>query len=155
MLSKNPNWREIQQSFSQGDVEFEQDKRILDFFDDSDVMAIGDIDYFRSKIKISDSMESSQALLVINDLTSVAELQSLLQQVSHMDKICVSLNKFFIWTDTNNPDVDEDYDQALLDLIEATFSDRKIRHCYIKGLKGDNFNFASPTTQFFITNENN
>jgi hypothetical protein len=147
MLSKNPNWREIQQSFSQGDVEFEQDKRILDFFDDSDVMAIGDIDYFRSKIKISNSKESSQALLVINDLTSVEELQSFLQQVSHMDKICVSLNKFFIWTDTNN--------QALLDLIEATFSDRKIRHYYIKGLKGDNFNFASPTTQFFITNENN
>ena len=152
---KMSSWRDIQKSFVQGDVEFAQDKRIIDFFDDSPVMAIGDTDYFSDKINMKNPEGAKQALVVINDLISDKKFESLLRRIKHMHKVCVAVNKFLIWTNFNNHDVPEDYDKALLDLIKNIFDDRKIKHCYVKGLKGHHFNFASPTTQFFITHEDN
>ena len=44
----------------------------------------------------------------------------------------------------------DDYDQALYNLILNIFVESKIEYFFIKNLKGDHFNFASPTSQFFF-----
>jgi len=149
------SWRETQKSFVSEKVEFVQDQRILDFFDNSVVHAVGDVEYFHDKLNIKESDSYTQALLIVNTPTSNLELTVMLESIKNIDRVCVSINKFLLWTQTNRDDVTEDYDTALLELIKSIFKNRNVQHFYVKGVKGRHFNFASPTTQFFITNENN
>ena len=44
------SWRQQQQNFASEKVEFAQDQRILEFFNDSPVLGIGDVKYFKNKI---------------------------------------------------------------------------------------------------------
>ena len=115
------DWRSAQQNFFKEKVEFEQDRRIIDYFIDSAVptYGYGSISYFLDKI-----LDSS--------------------------KICISINKFKIYSKDCSQNTKEDYDLALYDFIYNEFINSKIRYFYVKNLKGDSFNFASPTTQFFI-----
>ena len=151
-------WRTTQKSFVPEEIEFAQDQRILDFFDDRPIYGIGTVEYFRGKLNIiteDDPQSHKQALAIISLPTSDLELFYGLECVKNIDKVCVSVNKYVLWTPSNKDDVIEDYDTALLEFIKTIFPNRHIEHVYVKGLKGHHFNFASPTTQFFITNENN
>ena len=152
---KKISWREQQQNFSSEKVEFIQDQRILDFFDNSPILGMGDVEYFKNKLNISNKEQYTQCLTIINAKTSDIELFSIFDCLKNISKVCLSINKFLIWTPKNNEKVAEDYDQALFNLIQSIFKNKKIKHYFVKGLKGRHFNFASPTTQFFITNENN
>ena len=149
----NIDWRQQQKNFFSGEVEFIQDQRILDFFDSSPVLGIGAIEYFKDKLNIieDDKTKYNQCLVIINKNTSNTDLINLIRKLNNIKKICLSINKFLIHTKVNNKDIIDDYDQALFLLIEQFFKNRNIEHYFVKGLKGDNFNFASPTTQFFIT----
>ena len=116
-------------------------------------MGIGNIEYFKDKLNIveDDKIKHNQCLVIVNKNTSNIDLIDLLRKLNNIKKICLSINKFLIHTKVNNKDIIDDYDQALLLLIKQIFKNRDIEHHFIKGLKGDSFNFASPTTQFFIT----
>tara|TARA_B100001057_G_scaffold494883_1_gene592487 strand:+ start:2452 stop:2988 length:537 start_codon:yes stop_codon:yes gene_type:complete len=154
----NTAWHKTQKSFVPEEVEFAQDQRILDFFDDRPIYGIGNIEYFPGKLNIvteDDPQSYKQALAIVNVPTSDLELFHGLECIKHIDKVCVSVNKYKLWTQSNKDSVTEDYDIALLEYIKTIFPNRQIEHFYVKGLKGQHFNFASPTTQFFITNENN
>ena len=149
---KSLDWRQQQQLFSLEKVEFIQDYRILNFFDKLPVLGLGDIEYFKNTINIVGNKEKyNQCLTIINKKISDLELVSLLKTLKNIEKICISINKFLIYTTSNNKNIIDDYDQALLLLIKEIFKNRDIEHHFVKGLKGDSFNFASPTTQFFIT----
>ena len=145
------SWREKQKSFTTEKVEFIQDQRILDFFSKSPVLTIGDVEYFQDKLNISTKEQYNQCLAIINKKTSNFELVDLLQHLKNINRVCLSINKFLIYTRSNYNNVVEDYDQALLDFVKTIFKNRDIKHYFVKDLKGDHFNFASPTTQFFIT----
>ena len=150
------SWRDTQKAFAKEDVEFAQDKRILDFFDERAVYGVGDVGYFKDKLNMCEvPQNATQALAIINEPTSDLELLNVLECTKSIDKVCVAINKFIIWTPYNKPDVSDNYDQALLDYIQKIYNNRTIEHFFVKDLKGNHFNFASPTTQFFITNENN
>ena len=154
----NTAWHKTQKSFVPEEVEFAQDQRILDFFDDRPIYGIGNIEYFPGKLNIvteDDPQSYKQALAIVNVPTSDLELFYGLECIKHIDKVCVSVNKYKLWTQSNKDSVTEDYDIALLEYIKTIFPNRQIEHFYVKGLKGQHFNFASPTTQFFISNENN
>jgi len=151
-------WHSTQKSFVPEEIEFAQDQRILDFFDDQPIYGIGTIQYFRGKLNIiteDDPQSYKQALAIINVPTSDLELYHGLECVKNIDKVCVAVNKYILWTPSNKDSVTEDYDIALLEYIKTIFPNRHIEHFYVKDVKGNHFNFASPTTQFFITNENN
>ena len=109
------------------------------------------MEYFQDKLNISTKEQYNQCLAIINKKTSNFELVDLLQHLKNINRVCLSINKFLIYTRSNYNNVVEDYDQALLDFVKTIFKNRDIKHYFVKDLKGDHFNFASPTTQFFIT----
>lgn len=146
---KSVNWRETQKAFASSKVELLQDQRILDFFGQVPVYGVGDIDYFKDKLNFIEKPKH-QALVIINKETSDTQLEKLLHPFTHVKRLCVSINKFLIYTNKKYTQIDADYDRALLNFIENIFERRKIVHYFVKGLKGHHFNFASPTTQFFI-----
>mgnify|MGYP003150575138 CR=1 FL=1 len=145
------NWRTQQQNFFDTEVEFLQDKRILDFFDESPLEAIGDVSYFKNKLPFYNTKHKEQCLIIINRSTSKKQLIGTIKKYKQYKKICVAVNKFHIYSDTNDKKANENYDVALLDIIKNIFHARKIKHFFVKKDTGENFNFASPTTQFFIT----
>jgi hypothetical protein len=145
------SWREQQKTFfAEKDIEFEQDQRIIDWLVNATTYAHGENyfdKYFSRTVHIN---EAEQALIFIKIMINVETLTKLLSSFVSVPRVCISINKFLIYTDTFE-DVNEDYDLALLDYIKSIFVNRTIEYHYIPNVKGAHFNFASPTTQFFIT----
>ena len=115
------SWRQQQQNFASEKVEFAQDQRILEFFNDSPILGIGDVEYFKNKINISDKEQYNQCLAIINKKTSNFELVDLLQHLKNINRVCLSINKFLIYTTSNYNNVVEDYDLALLEFVKTIF----------------------------------
>lgn len=153
---KSHDWRVQQQDFFKNhlvkEVEFVQDQRVFDFFSKQDVIfGIGHVDYFKKKLNIiNNKKKCNHCLVVINKKTLDLNLIKILDSIKNFKKICISINKFILYTESHKSNIIEDYDKAILDLIKKTFVNKKIKHFFVKNLKGINFNFASPTTQFFI-----
>jgi hypothetical protein len=151
------DWRAAQQKFFKEKIEFEQDHRIIDYFIDSALptYGYGPISYFLDKINFVENLKNyQQALLIFNEKIEKVELKNFIQQFKNKivdsSKICISINKFQIHSKNSSPNFNEDYDLALYDFISDEFRNSKIKYFYVKNLKGDSFNFASPATQFFI-----
>jgi len=151
MKTNNKSWRVTQQKFFGEKVEFVQDKRILDFFDQTPCLCIGDTDYFKKKLNVSKIKQKNQCLIICNKKISDKKLLQLLKKYKNFKKICISINKFYLYTNKNNKKIIDDYDYAIFNLIQLVFSKKKIKHFFVKNLNGHYFNFASPTTQFFLT----
>lgn len=145
------SWREQQKTFfAEKNIEFEQDQRIIDWLVDTKTFVMGD-NYFDKFFQRIDKIdESEQALIFIQNTTSSTKLKLLLSSFISIPRVCVAINKFVIYTDKVE-DVNEDYDIALLDYMKSIFKNRTIDYHYVPNVKGSHFNFASPTTQFFIT----
>lgn len=145
------SWRDKQKTFfNEKNVEFEQDKRILDWLDCSKkTYYSGDVKYFRNRTEIATIDQAEQALIIINSLTYINSLRTSCTVVQNVPRIALAINKFFIFSLTGT-ECNDDYDIALLDYITELFPNRKITHFYEPNVKGTHFNFASPTTQFFI-----
>ena len=125
------SWREKQKAFIPGEVELLQDQRILDFFGKVPVYSMGDVNYFQDKLNLVQK-PGKQALAIINKETRDKELAQLLHPIKKIDRVCVSINKFLIYTNSNNEQVDDDYDMALLHFIENIFEDKRIDHYFVK-----------------------
>ena len=91
------SWREKQKAFIPGEVELLQDQRILDFFGKVPVYSMGDVNYFQDKLNLVQK-PGKQALAIINKETSDKELGQLLHPIKKIDRVCVSINKFLIYT---------------------------------------------------------
>jgi hypothetical protein len=145
------SWRDQQKTFfAEKNIEFEQDQRIINWLDNTKTYVIGD-DYFNNYFSpVANISEAEQALIFIKNKINQQVLKHILSSFINTPRVCVAINKFVIYTNTFN-DVNEDYDLALLDFIKSIFKNRTIDYHYIHNVKGDHFNFASPTTQFFIT----
>ena len=155
-METSKSWRLEQQNFSQEKIEFLQDKRILDFFESKPIFVIGQTDYFTKKFELVKTPENTdQCLMIINELISVDKLCSLLNSVNLISKqmkhICIAINKFLVYNTINQEEFNDDYDQALFDLVKKFFPHENVSYYYVENLKGEHFNFASPCTQFFIT----
>lgn len=147
------SWRNRQKTlFVAEDIEFEQDQRIIDWLDSSKKTYISGDNYFDNKVtRTSDTKQAEQALLIFRQFTNIKTVEIFCKQVVHVPKVCVTINKFLIYTNKFNEDIDENYDIALLKFMQSIFLNRKIDHYYIENDNGSYFNFASPATQFFIT----
>ena len=153
---RSPSWREQQQLFSKEKVEFIQDQRIIDFFEPTTIFVIGETEYFNKKFKLAKQADDTdQCLMIINKLTTVNKLCSLLNNVAtfskKMKRVCITINKFLLYNNINQDEFNDDYDQALFELVKKFFPTENIKYHYVENLKGKHFNFASPCTQFFIT----
>ena len=151
------DWRTVQKSFFKEDIELEQDQRIINFFANKDVPTYGhgQISFFLNKINFIENLKSyRQALLIFNRKIEKNDLKNWVKKLKNIiidnSIICISINKFQIYSKRSSLNLNEDYDIALHDFISAEFKNSKIKYFYIKNLKGDSFNSASPTTQFFI-----
>jgi hypothetical protein len=151
------DWRSTQKKFFKESIEFEQDQRIINFFVNKGIPTYGhgEISYFLDKINFTENLQTyPQALLIFNKKIEKNELKNFIQKFKSKiiddSKICISINKFQIYSKKSSPNVDEDYDLALHNFIFQEFVNSKIEYFYVKNLEGDSFNFASPTTQFFI-----
>jgi hypothetical protein len=145
------SWREQQKTFfAEKNIEFEQDQRIIDWLDKTKTYVMGDSYFDKFFQRIDKIDEVDQALIFIKNPISSTKLQLLLFPLINIPRVCVAINKFVIYTDKLE-DINEDYDIALLDYIESIFKNRVIDYHYVPNVKGSHFNFASPTTQFFIT----
>jgi hypothetical protein len=151
------DWRETQKKFFVEDVEFEQDQRIINYFKIKDIptLGYGSISYFSNKIKFVKNLEFyKQALFIFNQKIEKNYLfyfvRKLKNKMINNSKICIAINKFLIYSAHPSLYVNDDYDIALYDFFANEFKKSKIKYFYVKNLKGSHFNFASPTTQFYI-----
>lgn len=152
------SWRLAQQRFFKQPVEFEQDQRIKIFFSNTvkvPTFSYGDVSYFK-EINFSNSYKKyNQSLLIFDHLMETSLLVDTIknfksEKFNDNSKVCICINKFLIYSNIGNKNVENDYDQALYNLISNIFVGSKIKYYFIKNLKGDHFNFASPTSQFFF-----
>lgn len=145
------SWRDQQKTFfAEEHIEFDQDQRIIDWLINTKTVVMGENYFDRFFQRIEKINEAEQALIFIQNPTSSIKLKLLLSPFISIPRVCVAINKFVIYTD-NVEDANEDYDIALLDYVKSIFKNRTIEYHYIPNVKGLHFNFASPTTQFFIT----
>jgi hypothetical protein len=148
------SWRDRQKKFfaNSNTIEFEQDQRIIDWLDTSKKTWVYGETYFDNKVQLTNNISTAeQALLFIKNAKNINVVEHLCKFLVDVPRVCVAINKFVIYTDDFKNDFNEDYDLALLEFIQSIFVNRKIDYHYIPNLNGSYFNFASPTTQFFIT----
>ena len=151
-------WRLTQQRFFKEPVEFEQDQRIKDFFSKTlkePTISYGDVSYFKEINFSNEYKKYNQCLLIFNRIIEKSLLIDIIENyksknLNNNSKVCICLNKFLIYSDIGDKNSIDDYDQALYNLILNIFVESKIEYFFIKNLKGDHFNFASPTSQFFF-----
>lgn len=151
------DWRTTQKNFFLEDVEFEQDERIINFFVNKNIptYGYGQISYFSNKINFVENLQSyTQALLIFNEKIEKDDLKNFIKKLKNLiinnSIICIAINKFQIYSKKSSLNFIEDYDLALYNFIYDEFQNSIIKYFYVKNLRGDSFNFASPTTQFFI-----
>ena len=146
------SWRDQQKTFfANSSIEFEQDQRIIDWLDTSKKTWVYGETYFNNKVQLTNDISTAeQALLFIKTSKSIGVVEHLCRPLINVPKVCIAINKFVIYTNELS-DVNDDYDIALLYFIQSIFVNRKIDYHYIPNVNGSYFNFASPTTQFFIT----
>jgi len=146
------SWRDQQKTFfANNNIEFEQDQRIIDWLDTSKKTWVYGETYFNNKVQLTNDISTAeQALLFIKTSKSIGVVEHLCKLLINVPKVCIAINKFVIYTNELS-DVNDDYDIALLYFIQSIFVNRKIDYHYIPNVNGSYFNFASPTTQFFIT----
>lgn len=147
------SWRDRQKKFfaNKDFIEFQQDQRIIDWLDTSKKTWVSGETYFNNKIQLTNDISTAeQALLFVKNTTNIKVLERQCKSLISVPRICIAINKFVIYTDNFN-NVNEDYDLALLEFIQSIFVGRTIDYHYIPNVNGSFFNFASPTTQFFIT----
>jgi hypothetical protein len=146
------SWRDQQKTFfANSSIEFEQDQRIIDWLDTSKKTWVYGETYFNNKVQLTNDISTAeQALLFIKTSKSIGVVEHLCKPLINVPKVCIAINKFVIYTNELT-DVNDDYDVALLDFIQSIFVNRTIDYHYIPNVNGSYFNFASPTTQFFIT----
>jgi hypothetical protein len=147
------SWRDRQKKFfaNSNTIEFEQDQRIIDWLDTSKKTWVYGETYFNNKVQLTNDISiAEQALLFIKNSRSIGVVEHLCKPLIAVPRICIAINKFVIYTENFN-NVNEDYDLALFEFIQSIFVNRIIDYHYIPKVNGSYFNFASPTTQFFIT----
>ena len=152
------SWRRTQQRFFKEPVEFEQDQRIKDFFSKTlkePTLSYGDVSYFKEINFSNEYKKYNQCLLIFNRIIEKSLLIDIIENyksknLNNNSKVCICLNKFLIYSNIGDKNSIDDYDQALYNLILNIFVESKIEYFFIKNLKGDHFNFASPTSQFFF-----
>jgi len=151
-------WRLTQQRFFKEPVEFEQDQRIKDFFlktVQEPTFFHGDVSYFK-EINFSKKYERyNQCFLVFNHIIEKSLLIDTIEnykfkKLNDNSKVCICINKFLIYSNIGDKNSVDEYDQSLYNLISNIFVGSKIEYYFVKNLKGDHFNFASPTSQFFF-----
>lgn len=148
------NWISRQKTFFEEPHEFKQIQRIKDFFKttkNAPTKLLGDTAYFNSYFKNQVTMHPKQVLFVCNTATSMNELKQQLKSIK-APCICVAVNKFRLYSTKNSKTLHSNYDISLFDFVQDIFQTYKIEYFYEKDL-GDKFNFASPTTQFYITHD--
>ena len=144
------SWRDRQKTFFIESSEFEQDQRILDWLDyTKKTYYEGDVEYFQTRTESVPVDQADQALVIINVLTNIDSLRNICGNIIAIPKIALAINKFLLYSEKSTECAD-DYDIALLDYITELFPNRHITHFYVPNLNGRFFNFASPTTQFYI-----
>ena len=145
------SWRDKQKRFLTNKIEFEQDARILNWIDNNTLTYFqGDVSYFKPHVPETINIDNAeQALLIFNSETQTSDLEDILKSIVKIPKICIAINKFLI-VPNKTFDCNSNYDIALFDFIQNIFANRDIDYYYSKNVKDFNFNFASPTTQFFI-----
>jgi hypothetical protein len=146
------SWRNRQKTFfAESSIEFEQDQRIIDWLNTSKLTWIHGENYFNNKLDLTkDTKNAEQALLFIKTSMNIKTVEYLCKSLVDIPRVCIAINKFAIYTNEFN-DVSDDYNQALFEFIQPIFKNRKIDYYYLSKDDGTYFNYASPTTQFFIT----
>ena len=132
------NWISRQKTFFEEPHEFKQIQRIKDFFKttkNAPTKLLGATAYFNSYFKNQVTKHPKQQLKSIK-----------------APCICVAVNKFRLYSTKNSKTLHSNYDISLFDFVQDIFQTYKIEYFYEKDL-GDKFNFASPTTQFYITHD--
>ena len=117
-----------------------------------------DIDYFQSQLVDCRVNESSPELLAIfaNALHNRMEdvLEEITKEITRFGPrwIYIAVNKYLITTDQDWPNLTEDYDRDLINVLNAHLF--HLNYCaltesYIKDDHGQYFNFCHPTTNIF------
>ena len=145
------SWRDKQKQFLINKIEFEQDTRILNWIDNSILTYFqGDVSYFKQHAPETINIDDAeQALLIFNSETQTSDLEDILKAIVKIPKICIAINKFLIVPDKTF-DCNSNYDVALFEFVQNIFANKDVDYYYNRNVKDAKFNFASPTTQFFI-----
>ena len=146
-------WRDKHTKHFSTEIALLQDQRVLDFLDLSLPTWLYTKDtFFINTFNSVDIAEAKQSLIVINVSTNINDLTFLLSSAElQKHPVCLVINKFLLFTNEKNPSINDNYDMALLEYIELLFPNRTIDYSFIPEEDGKQFNFVSPTSQFFIT----
>ena len=161
MQNERDDWRQQQRKMFDY-AEFEQDARIKKFFNDTadtPTFTYCKVDYFKNFFYNFEKPYHNALIFFVEIIEYnqfIKTLEQIKNNIGQCKKVCIAVNKFIIYSDVACPDIEEDYDQALINTIKKCFLNYKLHEytTYDKDLKGDQFNFASPYTQIYMTNEN-
>jgi ribosome-interacting GTPase 1 len=149
------HWRDEQRKMFDN-LELEQDKRIKKYFAGSrheGTLLYGDTAYFNDYF--NQSQKYKNALLVFNEEIETRDfLDTIAGKISlhpEIEKLCIAVNKFCIYSETVYENIESDYDTALVSLVSGKLKGFKLlEHIYDTNLKGNKLNFASPYTQMYF-----
>jgi hypothetical protein len=150
------DWRTTQRQMF-GGAELEQDARIKEYFRDcnkENTLLYGDTQYFEDFFP-NNVKPYYNGLIILNSEIEIGEMTAVLRGLNSelyaAKKICVAVNKFCVYSEQANTNVNADYDTALIGLITSCLTRFKTHTMvFDKDLKGDRFNFASPYTQIYL-----
>ena len=149
------HWRDEQRKMF-NNRELEQDIRIKKYFAETrheGTFLYGDTAYFDDYF--NQSQKYKNALLVFNEEIEARDFLDIIAgKISlypEIEKVCIAVNKFCIYSETVYDSIESDYDTALVSLVGSKLKGFKlVEHIYDSELKGNKFNFASPYTQMYF-----
>lgn len=158
------SWRLKQlEMFYGGNGIIEQDQRLIDFVKQNEIPRLTilgdpDIEYFQQRLpdcavsaglhKDSFMLATLKTALNLNLETFLADLE-LTVEMTQPQWLYIAVNKYVIETKKTWPDLTDDYDADLLNIIKNSLTGyRELSRNYVED-RGQYFNFAHPTTNAY------
>jgi len=152
------SWREQQVNAFNQPISFKQDVELIDYIHThnyTSALAHGDVDYFQNYINFVDHGPVEFCIFILNKPFSWEDLANNINYIIEKDLIAdgvayLSINKFLAELPKTTYNLNDDYDLAIEDYVKKHINASIENYYYKSDDHGQYFNFAHPTTRFYL-----
>lgn len=159
------HWREQQVNAFNQPISFKQDVELIEYIhlhNYTSALAQGDVDYFQNYINFVDHGPVEFCIYILNEKFSWDDLASKINYIIEKDLVAngiiyLSINKFLAEPAKTAYGFNDDYDLAIGEYVKKHINASIENYYYKSDDCGQYFNFAHPTTRFYLrkNNDNN